>query len=76
MIFEVTPEHIERLSDSDLRTLIGFLAEQEAIRAGQSASGITYGGNQNAPERTRFYLRWQGVERKAMKGFLPYKTAN
>lgn len=50
MVFEVTPEHIERLSDSDLRTLIGFLAEQEVVRAGQSTSGVTYGGHQNAPD--------------------------
>lgn len=50
MIFEITPDHIERLSDTDLRTLIGFLAEQEVVCAGQSASGVTYGGNQNAPD--------------------------
>ena len=25
MIFEVTPEHIEVLSDADLRTLVGYL---------------------------------------------------
>lgn len=50
MIFEVTPEHIEALSGSDLRTLVGYLAEQEAIRAGQSASGVTYGGHPNSTD--------------------------
>ena len=50
MIFEVTPEHIKALSDVDLRTLVGYLAEQEAVRAGHSASGVTYGGHQNAPD--------------------------
>lgn len=48
MIFEVTPEQIERLSDEDLRTLVGYLAEQEAVRAGHSASCVTYGGHQKA----------------------------
>lgn len=50
MIFEITPEHIETLSDTDLRTLIGYLAEQETIRANQSASSVTYGGHQNAKD--------------------------
>lgn len=50
MIFEVTPAHIEALSDADLRTLIGFLAEQEVTRAVCSASCVTYGGHQNAAD--------------------------
>lgn len=50
MIFEVTPEHIESLSDTDLRILVGYLAEQESVLIGQSASGVTYGGHQNAPD--------------------------
>ena len=50
MIFEVTPEHIEALSDIDLRTLVGCLAEQEVVRAGHSASSVTYGGHQNAKD--------------------------
>lgn len=50
MIFEVTPEQIERLSEEDLRTLVGYLAEQEARRAGHSASSVTYGGHQNAQD--------------------------
>lgn len=50
MIFEVTPYHIENLNDKDLRTLVGRLAEQHAVAAGASPSGITYGGHQNAPD--------------------------
>src|SRR5437773_9669123 len=50
MIFEVTPEHIEALSDSDLRTLVGYLAEQETVRAGHSPSSVTYGGHQNVKD--------------------------
>ena len=48
MIFEVTPEHIARLSDADLRILVGHLAEQEALRRQLPTSGITFGGHQNA----------------------------
>ena len=48
MIFEVTPAHIEGLSDVDLRTLIGYLAEREAVAAGHSAVVVTYGGHQLA----------------------------
>jgi hypothetical protein len=50
LIFEVTPEQIELLSDADLRTLVGYLAEQEAIRATYSAACVTYGGHQNAKD--------------------------
>ncbi len=50
MIFEVTPEHIEKLSDEDLRILIGALCEQEALRSGNSPVGVTYSGHQNAAD--------------------------
>jgi hypothetical protein len=32
MIFEITGDHISRLSDTDLRTLIGLLCEAELRR--------------------------------------------
>lgn len=50
MIFEVTPAHIEALSDADLRTLIGYLAECEVVHAGHSPAAVTYGGHQNAAD--------------------------
>lgn len=50
MIFEVTPTHIEALSDVDLRTLVGYLAEREVVNAGHSASTVTYGGHQLAKD--------------------------
>jgi hypothetical protein len=50
MIFEVTPDHIEALSDTDLRTLVGYLAEREVARAGYSPVCVTYGGHQNAKD--------------------------
>lgn len=48
MIFEVTPEQVAALSDTDLRTLVGYLAEQEVRAQGHSTAAVTYGGHQNA----------------------------
>ena len=48
MIFQVTPAHIEELSDTDLRTLIGYLAEREIVTYGHSPAAVTYGGDQRA----------------------------
>jgi hypothetical protein len=50
MIFEVTPDHIFSLSDEDLRILVGRLCEAETRSKGFAPAGITYGGNQNAPD--------------------------
>lgn len=49
-IFEIEPEDIEKLSDTDLRTLIGRLCEEEVRIHGHSPAGVTYGGHQNAPD--------------------------
>lgn len=48
MIFEIKPQHIGSLSDSDLRLLVANLAEREVVKAGYSTSCVTYGGHQNA----------------------------
>ncbi len=50
MIFEVTPAHIEALTDTDLRTLVGYLAERETVAAGHSAVAVTFGGHQLAKD--------------------------
>jgi hypothetical protein len=49
-IFEITPNDVERLNDADLRTLVGYLSEQEVISQGHSPSVVTYGGHQNAQD--------------------------
>jgi hypothetical protein len=69
MIFEVTPEQVAALSDANLRTLVGYLAEQEVRSQGYSAAAVTYGGHQNA--------RDGGIDVKVdldtvtMKGYVP-----
>lgn len=49
-IFETTPDDIEQLDDISLRTLIGYLAEQEVIVQGGSPAAVTYGGDQKAKD--------------------------
>lgn len=50
MIFEITPDHIEKLTDTDLRELVGKLAEQVLAKSGYSYAAVTYGGHQNAAD--------------------------
>lgn len=47
-MFEVTAEQIELLDDTDLRTLVGLLCEQELRAQGHSPAAVTWGGNQTA----------------------------
>jgi hypothetical protein len=49
-MFTITDEDIEKLSDEELRSLIGRLCELDARAECGSASGITYGGDQTAPD--------------------------
>jgi hypothetical protein len=48
--FEITPDDIARLSDVDLRSLVGRLCESEARQRGLPTSCITWGGNQTAAD--------------------------
>jgi hypothetical protein len=49
-MFDVTPEDILALNDETLRTLIAYLCEAECRLQNISASGVTWGGNQNAKD--------------------------
>src|SRR4051794_33745618 len=50
MILEISPEQIEQLNDTDLRTLVAYLCEREVVTHGHAAGTITWGGHQNAPD--------------------------
>ena len=50
MIFEVTDEQIERLNDTDLRTLVGHFCEEEARLQGHSPVSVTRGGHQKVSD--------------------------
>lgn len=49
-MLEITQEHINALSDSDFRILIGFLCEAELRANGYSSSHVTWGGKQTASD--------------------------
>jgi hypothetical protein len=50
MILEVTGDQIAQLTDTDLRTLVGYLCEREVRAHGHSPSAVTWGGHQNASD--------------------------
>lgn len=49
-IFDITNDDIQKLNDSDLRSLIARLCEAELESIGESTAGVTWGGNQNASD--------------------------
>jgi len=49
-MLEITPDHIAKLADDDLRTLIGLLCEAELARHNLPVSAVTWGGNQRAAD--------------------------
>ncbi|MCU0433167.1 MAG: hypothetical protein MUC87_06930 [Bacteroidia bacterium] len=48
--FEITGDDIALLDDAALRNLIGLLCEADCRTAGLSATHVTYGGHQDAPD--------------------------
>lgn len=69
-MFDVTPDDIADLNDSDLRTLVGLLCEAELEQQGLSASAVTYGGNQNAADGG-LDVRVALPKGTAVEGFIP-----
>lgn len=49
-LIEITGDDIAELGDADLRDLIGLLCESDYRLHGLSTKGITWGGNQDAPD--------------------------
>jgi hypothetical protein len=49
-MFDVTPDEIPELNDSDLRELVGRLCEAELASRGLSPVAVTWGGNQTAAD--------------------------
>jgi len=49
-IFEITPEDISQLNDTDLRSLVGHLCEAELSSSSDPISSVRWGGNQNAAD--------------------------
>lgn len=49
-MFDITPDDINQLNDTDLRELVGRLCEAELTSRGLSPSAVTWGGNQTAAD--------------------------
>lgn len=49
-LLEITGDDVARLGDADLRALIGLLCEADYRLAGLPTKGITWGGDQDAPD--------------------------
>lgn len=49
-MLEITGEHIQKLNDTDLRSLIGLLSEAELKSQGIPAAGVKWGGDQRAAD--------------------------
>lgn len=49
-MFDITPDDISQLNDTDLRELVGRLCEAELVSRGHSAVAVTWGGNQTAAD--------------------------
>ena len=69
-MFDVTPDDIAQLNDTDLRELIGRLCEAELASRGLSPAGATWGGNQTAPDGG-LDVRVAITPTAAIEGFIP-----
>lgn len=49
-MFDITPDDINQLNDTDLRELVGRLCEAELASRGLSPAAVTWGGNQTAAD--------------------------
>ena len=49
-MFDITPDEILQLNDTDLRTLVARLCEAELSARGLSPAAVTWGGNQTAAD--------------------------
>ncbi len=49
-MFDVTPDDVAQLNDTDLRELVGRLCEAELVSRGLSPAAVTWGGNQTASD--------------------------
>ncbi len=72
-MLEITPDDIANLNDEDLRSLVGRLCEAEVLARGLQATGVTWGGNQNAADGG-IDVRVELPEGAALHGFLPRRA--
>jgi hypothetical protein len=72
-MFEITPQDIAQLDDTQLRTLVGLLCEAELRRRGYSTAAVTWGGDQNAKDGG-LDVRVSLPDDSAIDGFIPRRS--
>jgi hypothetical protein len=73
IMFEITPDDIALLNDSDLRALVGFLAEAQMRNQGLPTASVTWGGNQDAGDGG-IDVRVALPKGKPIQGFVPERA--
>ncbi len=69
-MFEITPDDVALLNDTDLRSLVGLLCESELRSRGMSAAAVTWSGHQNAADGG-LDVRVALAEGETIEGFVP-----
>ena len=69
-MLDISSDDIVRLSDDDLRSLVGLLCEAELRAHGLTTSAVTWGGNQDAPDGG-IDVRVKLVDGEAIDEFIP-----
>jgi hypothetical protein len=69
-MFEITPDEIAKLTDADLRELVGLLCEATLRDHQLPASAVTYGGNQDASDGG-LDVRVKLPRKSKITGFIP-----
>jgi hypothetical protein len=73
IMFEITPEDIALLNDSDLRALVGLLCETQMRNQGLPTSSVTWGGSQDAGDGG-IDVRVALPKGKPIQGFVPKRA--
>lgn len=69
-MFEVTPDDIQQLNDTDLRELVALLCEAELAAQGLSTAAVTWGGSQTAADGG-LDVRVHLAARPFVEGYIP-----
>ena len=72
-MFDITPDDINQLNDSNLRELVGRLCEAELVSRGLSPAAVTWGGSQTAADGG-LDVRVELPPNVSIKGFIPCTT--
>lgn len=73
IMFEITPDDIALLNDTDLRAIVGLLCEAQMRKQGLPTASVTWGGNQDAGDGG-IDVRIALPKGKPIQGFVPKRS--